>query len=200
MKRILLSLAMIALVSSTAVGATKAYFSDSETSSGNTLAAGTISLTVNQAQGSSVPVLVNASNLVPGAYTGVGVVNLKNIGSLPGKLSAKISNIHNLENGVTAPEITAGESPDNTVGDLGPKLSFIVKQNYNPWDHFLYMTGLADGATLTTLHMSAGDLVLAPGEERQFQLNVQWPVTATDDMAQGDSVNFDLTFRLDQVL
>jgi predicted ribosomally synthesized peptide with SipW-like signal peptide len=47
MKRIILSLAMIAFVGVAAIGATGAFFSDSETSTGNTFAAGDIDLKVS---------------------------------------------------------------------------------------------------------------------------------------------------------
>ncbi len=50
MKKILLSLSMIAVVAVIAVGATGAFFSDTETSTGNTFAAGAIDLTVDSTQ------------------------------------------------------------------------------------------------------------------------------------------------------
>ncbi len=46
MKKIILSLAMIAAMAALAVGATTAYFSDTETSSGNTFTAGAIDLAI----------------------------------------------------------------------------------------------------------------------------------------------------------
>ena len=50
MKKILLSLSMIAAVAVVGVGATGAFFSDSETSTGNTFTAGAIDLTVDSEQ------------------------------------------------------------------------------------------------------------------------------------------------------
>ena len=47
MKRILLSLGMIVFVGGVVAGATGAFFSDTETSTGNTFAAGEIDLTVD---------------------------------------------------------------------------------------------------------------------------------------------------------
>jgi predicted ribosomally synthesized peptide with SipW-like signal peptide len=49
-QRILLSLGMIAFVAALAVGGTGAFFSDTETSTGNTFAAGAINLTVDSQQ------------------------------------------------------------------------------------------------------------------------------------------------------
>ena len=50
MKKIVLSLSMIAVIAIIAVGATGAFFSDTETSTGNTFAAGAIDLTVDSTQ------------------------------------------------------------------------------------------------------------------------------------------------------
>ena len=50
MKKILLSMSMIAVVAVVAIGATGAFFSDTETSTGNTFTAGAIDLTVDSEQ------------------------------------------------------------------------------------------------------------------------------------------------------
>ncbi len=47
MKKIILSVAMIAAVAAVAIGATTAYFSDTETSTGNTFTAGALDLTID---------------------------------------------------------------------------------------------------------------------------------------------------------
>jgi predicted ribosomally synthesized peptide with SipW-like signal peptide len=47
MKKIVLSVAMIAAVAAIAIGATTAYFSDTETSTGNTFTAGSLDLTID---------------------------------------------------------------------------------------------------------------------------------------------------------
>lgn len=62
MKKILLSLSMIAVVALIAVGATGAFFSDTETSTGNTFAAGAIDLTVDSEQHYNNAVCVATGN------------------------------------------------------------------------------------------------------------------------------------------
>ena len=47
MKRILLGIMTIALVSGVSFGATRAFFTDTETNTGNTFAAGTIDIAVD---------------------------------------------------------------------------------------------------------------------------------------------------------
>lgn len=71
MKKILLSLAMIAMVSTVAVGATKAYFTETETVSGNVLTAGKVDIDLRP--GTPMSILLgtigpSGSGLIPGQY------------------------------------------------------------------------------------------------------------------------------------
>lgn len=77
MKKILLSLAMIAMVSSVAVGATKAYFTASDTVPA-TLAAGKIVIDVLPGQTTVFPMAI--SNLQPAVWTSPFNVNIYNTG------------------------------------------------------------------------------------------------------------------------
>ena len=100
MKKILLSLAMIAIVSTIAVGATKAYYSDLETIPGNTFAAGELDLELGQT--STLPFTV--SNVVPG-QDGMGTVTLTSTaGSIPGSLFITWSKTSDDENDLIEPE------------------------------------------------------------------------------------------------
>ncbi len=65
MKKILLSLSMVAIVAVLGIGATGAFFSDSETSTGNTFTAGAIDLTVDSEQHYNGNVCVNIGTSVP---------------------------------------------------------------------------------------------------------------------------------------
>src|SRR3989344_4407174 len=58
-KKILISLSVIGVVAAIAVGGTVAYFSDTETSTGNTFTAGAIDLTVDSTQHYNNAVCVN---------------------------------------------------------------------------------------------------------------------------------------------
>ena len=64
-KKIIISLSVIGAVAAIAVGGTIAYFSDTETSSGNTFTAGTLNLTVNTNDGTNT-VVFNVSDVKPG--------------------------------------------------------------------------------------------------------------------------------------
>ncbi|MDD5152496.1 MAG: TasA family protein [Candidatus Pacebacteria bacterium] len=77
MKRILLSLSVIAAVAIGAVGATRAYFSDTETSTGNTFTAGTLDITLGTATYTT-----DVTNMKPGDVKTL-TLNVNNVGSLP---------------------------------------------------------------------------------------------------------------------
>jgi len=104
MKKILISLAIIGIVAGIVVGATTAYFSDTETSAGNTFSAGKLDLEL----GAGNPIPFSVSNLEPGD-NGTGKATLTNTaGSISGDLDIKIANFLQYENGITEPELHPG--------------------------------------------------------------------------------------------
>jgi len=76
-KRIILSLAMIALTIAGVTSATVAYFSDTATSSGNTFTMGTVEVT-NIA---GLPFMF--TNMIPGEQKESGKIKVRNTGSIP---------------------------------------------------------------------------------------------------------------------
>jgi len=77
-KRIIMSLAMIALTIAGVTSATVAYFSDTETVQGNTFAMGTVEVTE---VGGGLPYVF--TNLIPGQQRDSGKITVKNTGSMP---------------------------------------------------------------------------------------------------------------------
>lgn len=103
-KRILISLSVIGAVAAIAIGGTIAYFSDTETSSGNTFTAGTLDLEVGSP--SDLPILL--TNMAPGVESGDLNITWQNIGSLPGTVSWQITTIADGD-GVGTTEFPAGQ-------------------------------------------------------------------------------------------
>jgi predicted ribosomally synthesized peptide with SipW-like signal peptide len=99
MKKILISLSIIGVVGAIAVGGTIAYFSDTETSTGNTFTAGTIDITV----GTSGFVPVHLDDMKPSqvAYSNFTVTNS---GTNPVNVTKEIRNVVTIDNGVNGPE------------------------------------------------------------------------------------------------
>lgn len=116
MKRILVSLFVMAVVGISAVGLTRAYFSDTETSTGNTFSAGTLDLKVD---GADAVVPFTVSNLKPGETKGSQTYTLKNMGSLPGVVTLKVKNVTTNENNLIEPEVSAGDSDGSRLDPDG---------------------------------------------------------------------------------
>jgi len=107
MKKILMSLMAIALVVGLVGAGTMAYFSDSETSTGNTFTAGTLDLNV----GGENPNLSPDFTLGPLAPGDSGTITytLNNVGSIDGYLDLQ---------GIGVVD-TEGTNPESETGDIG---------------------------------------------------------------------------------
>jgi predicted ribosomally synthesized peptide with SipW-like signal peptide len=96
MKKIL-SLTIVALmVIGLVAGGTWAFFSDTETSTGNQFAAGTLDLTIDGGNTDVQIFNITATDAYPG-NTGTDYAVMKNVGSVTGSLSLQLLNILNLE-------------------------------------------------------------------------------------------------------
>jgi predicted ribosomally synthesized peptide with SipW-like signal peptide len=200
MLRILKSLLVITAVAAIATGATSAYFSDTETSTGNTFTSGTLDLTVDN-QNDPLVVHITRSGLIPyphwsHSYGGQWV--LKNNGNIPGKFSMEIKNIQNLENSCIEPETTAGDVTCGAgidQGELGGQMFGKWLRNASPWGGW--------GSTFSLSNASEGSIVMGdtlnPGDTVPVYLDLEWDTAANNNLAQGDSLSFDIVFHLDQV-
>ena len=198
MKKILLSILTITLVSSAVYGATLAQFSDNETSTGNTFTAGTLDLNVDGQDGASVTTKYTLTNWKPGNNQMVGQIRVRNAGSVDGKYWIEIKNVVNNENGVGEPETEAGDiTTGASEGELGSKISGYFQENVAPWSHLNPSITSIDAAADIPMQTASGSL--AAGEEKPFVLYAKWLSTATDNLAQGDTVQFDLGFHLEQI-
>lgn len=90
MKKILVSLSIIAAVAAIVVGATTAYFSDTETSVGNTLSAGTIDIAINDENPWEQH--FDLGDLKP-SETGYINFKINNVGQNPVNISKTLKNI-----------------------------------------------------------------------------------------------------------
>ena len=107
MKKILISLMAIALVIGLVGAGTMAYFSDTETSSGNTFTAGTLDLNVGGENPNLSPDFTFGP-LAPGD-SGTITYTLNNVGSIDGYLDLQ---------GIGVVD-TEGTNPESETGDIG---------------------------------------------------------------------------------
>jgi spore coat-associated protein N len=201
MKKIVgLILALVLIIGLVGVG-TYAYFSDTESSTGNTLTAGTLDLNI---EGGDIAVTTfDVSDVAPGD-NGTASSTLANVGSLAGELDIATSVVSNTpgaggEFGGGSGELGASaqiamyldvdQSGTWTAGDIGLQsdgstYTFPTSLDYDEIDDYASETWDA----VETMNASASDDIF-----------VDWgvPTTAGNEI-QGDSVSFDITFTLEQ--
>jgi spore coat-associated protein N len=127
MKKILLSLFVISAVAIAGVGATTAYFSDTETSNDNTFTAGTLDLNVDG--GNTNVVKFTVANMRPGNQP-KGTYTLANVGSIDGFLDLESIAVTNNENSCIDPETDAGDVTCDNPGASQGELQDVVNIGY----------------------------------------------------------------------
>jgi predicted ribosomally synthesized peptide with SipW-like signal peptide len=215
--KILLSLSVIAAVAAIAIGGTVAYFSDVETSTGNTFSAGTLNLQVGNSDPTSVKITL--SDMKPGDTGNAATWLVKNTGSISGKLTIRVGAITNNENECKEPE--GDNTCGTTEGELGANLKVAFwmdvdkSGNWSDGDYYLTSGGnkiswaTGDG---TTLPLAAYDIlnnyggktwtdvqtnIAGPSDAGNFRVEYDLP-GGTGNIIQSDSAVFDITFTLNQ--
>ena len=186
MKKVLISLMTIALVSLMMVGGAFAAFSDTETSRGNVITAGTLDLVVN-GDNPLQSTLVTLNNVCPGDYREVEV-QLTNEGSQPGNAWLMFTELICSTGAYIEPEKEAeGETP---IDDLCSKI--VVSVN-----------GEVQG-TLAELEDDAIPLgLLEPDGNSGAGMTVVLGFLLMEDTSnvyQGDVCEFTLVFGLNQIV
>lgn len=193
MKKLILSVFTILMVSAATFGATQALFSDEETSSNNTFTAATLDLKTNDADGTTASYTL--TNIKPGDWNLAGQVVLKNAGSVNGNAWYEITNVRNLENNCLEMEngdATCGTGDDQ--GELGGLAKASLQQNVTPWTRF--PTSPVAINTAAGVRYDIG--TLTAGQTLPIVVYGVWTPSASDNLAQGDSVVFDVVFHLEQ--
>jgi len=186
MKKILLSIAVIGFVGVIAAGATSAYFSDTETSTGNTFTAGTLNLQVNDADNWSASTPVTLSAMKPGDTTDT-TLKLSNTGSINGTgVSLAVAVVSNFENSVADPESDVDTTAGVNEGELCSSANITVKDGTT-----VIKTGTLSAFGAATL------AALNAGASKTYTLTYDIPGTV-GNVIQSDSCVFTLTATLNQ--
>ncbi len=182
-------------------GGTWAYFSDTESSTNNSLTAGTLDLNIN---GGNIAVTTFTASAVAPGDSGSGNSTLANVGSMGGELDITFSAITNTGG-------TGGEYGDS-VGNLGANAEIAVYIDVDQsggWtagdiglksDNTTYAFPTAlDYATIDSYGGKTWNAVetMTNGAADGFIALWRVPTGAVNDI-QGDSVSFDVTFVLEQ--
>ena len=188
---------MIALLSVTAVGATKAWFLDTETSNGNSFTAGSLDLNID---GGNINVVkFTVGNMVPGNQPKSGFL-LANVGSVKGYLDIENISVTNNENGRIEPEIAAGDTTDG-VGELQDVVNLRLFLDYdgNGWigtGETVFYNGKV-GSLPSNFELNE---LLNVGSNVRIGAIFDWWTTPDDNKAMGDDMTLNMTFELGQTI
>ncbi|MFA6896656.1 MAG: TasA family protein [Candidatus Paceibacterota bacterium] len=195
MKKILLSLAVIAIATTVVIGATRAYFSDTETSTGNTFSTGTIDINVNGGTWeASDPYTL--TDMKPG-YTDYVNFTINNTGSNPANIWKKLTGM------VTTGADNEAELRDAIVYDLSVKVYRV-----NDTAPFWFQTIYAD-TDLKTLNDVYGSMttedkgvflgMIPEGGRMEVTQSYHMAETAGNDY-QSASMTFDMGLYAEQLI
>jgi predicted ribosomally synthesized peptide with SipW-like signal peptide len=167
------------------VGAgTLAYFSDTETSSGNTFTAGTLDLKVDE-KDDPLPVKFNLGPLKPGDYATI-TYELKNTGNIDGYLDLENVIVTNAGGEFTEPE---KEVDPSNEGNLGAALYVTVK---------IGETTVYSGSLDGFAGSHDCNILLAGGGTTNVVIDWELPGPTTGNEVQGDIAGLSITFELQQ--
>jgi predicted ribosomally synthesized peptide with SipW-like signal peptide len=209
MKRILFGLLALAVCVGL-MGGAFAYLGDKETAVDNSYTAGTLNLLVDGQNDSNVshismdPIAPQTKDWEPQDFCKQWVV--KNDGNLPGDFWVEIVGIENEENGIIEPEANAGDVTGGaTQGELG-SLTW-AKFQENDWNDPYPSLSWAGSAQFKPFNSAEGvhssHVTIPPGSSMKVYLWFAWPQSGgfygVDNTAQGDTLEFDVVFHLEQV-
>lgn len=216
-KKILVSLSVIGAVAAIAVGGTIAYFSDTETSTGNTFTAGTIDIAIDTEN----PWVRNYSigDLKPGE-TGYITFDITNVGANPVNISKTLTNIAGTGGSATfpcaeqsgtlvssEPECSAegATANDNVATQIVYDLSVKVYRNAGTSD-LIWWQEIYDATqnqSLTDVYGSSGgnyvDLGMIPSGGHMIVTQSYHFNSSAGNEYQGDTLSFNMTIQGDQL-
>ncbi len=196
MKRLLFSLIVLSITSVLAIGATSAYFSDTEVSSANTFTAGTLDLKIDG--GDTAVTKFTIANVRPGSQP-KGTFKFMNSGTLPGTLTLSKVTITDTENTLTEPEQEAGDTTSDK-GELSSVVNLRIFYDINKDGWISTGEPVVFNGKVSALFAPIELIHNLPSmTEQNIGFIFDWSNTANDNKAQNDSFTLDLEFTLQQL-
>jgi len=188
MKAVFVAMFLVGLVAAGIGAGTWAYFSDTETSSGNYIAAGTLDLVVNGV--GTFDTSLGGDGIGPGDSNSWDIT-IQNAGTVDGTLTLKFTGYDYTE-GTPATIDPAGSD------DLRDVTYITLSLGGNPVDISALDTNEDGHVSLSELENQVIDLgALTAGSSET--LTVSWEIDYNaDNGIQGDTIQFDIEFHLQQ--
>jgi predicted ribosomally synthesized peptide with SipW-like signal peptide len=197
-KKILLSIMIIALVCALVGTGVFAALNDSETSVGNQFATGTLDLEVDD-ENPWTSVKLDADSMEPGD-SGAVTCKLENVGTLPGSfLTVDITNLVDSAGATPEPEPT----PDN--GELSANMDIVLWEDNGAGAGGVAGDGIQNGTEVTLysgkLNATAGPYTVGSGliAGATTYVGISYSIAGSvGSEIQDDSCTFDIEFILNQ--
>jgi len=198
-KKIWYSISLIMIVATGASIGTYSYFTADRTTSANKFVVGTMDLDISANGNKLEPFVVENIGSDPN-ISGTKTWTIKNTGSLPGRLLLSLKNLSNLENGCNDQEKLADPTCDepNKEGDLGKAV--ILKMSLDGQEKAESNLATANADKIGTAWANSEAVILQPGEEKQLSADWSADINSYGNEIQSDSVQFDIDFRLIQLV
>ena len=227
MKKVLISFSVIALIAAVAIGATVAYFSDTETSTGNTFTAGSIDLKVDSectyngeesdecgtwelkdlvgdTRGENGEMILgdrffNFQDIKPGDE-GENTISLHVINN-DAWLCAEVSNLSSDDNGLNEPEALVDTTDGTGNGELDDTMLWTIWRddgdNIQQENEPTLASGHPSNSVLPVYDATTGTGSLEGGTTTY--LGFSWTLPAeSGNETQTDSLTADISFRVEQ--
>lgn len=197
-KKLVLSILLILLAVGGAIAGTTAFFTAQRSTTANRFAAGTLDLNVASNNVVNEPFVIE--NLgATGDISGSKTWTVKNTGTLPGRFLLRLQNVNNQENGCNDQEkATEPNCEADTMGELGGVIN--LKVQLDGVDVVDSLLANANESDLGQEWNALTPIVLQANEERT--VTAYWDVDedAYGNEIQSDSVDFNMNFRLIQLI
>ena len=207
--KIILSIVVIGAVAAIGIGGTVAYFTDTETSTGNTFTAGTIDIAVNGQNPWSQSAPFAMADMKPSQvdYTNF---TINNVGTNPVNVWKKVSGVLTEENGTNEPELAyyVGQNPiidpstgkNNIDSVITYDLSVVVKNSDSQpiWNQTLYNMN----KTIAEINAMGGNgtfLGMIPARGTMDVIESYHMASSTGNWAQSDKMTFNITVTGEQL-
>lgn len=209
MKKILLSVMSIALVSATAFGVTRAFFTDTETSSKNTFTTGTIDIAVDNQNPWSSRTPYQFTDMKP-SQVEYANFTVNNVGTNPVNVWKKLTVTGTSDTPISEPECVEGHgvwTEGNCTGDYSAKsdIDTVIDYDlsvklYNNSNELIWWQMIYD-KNVTVADIKDKDVFLGMIPEGWHIDVVQsyHMKSDTGNWAQGDSMTFDITLTGEQL-
>lgn len=199
--RFLLGIVIIGAVSGITVVATRAFFTDTEQSTGSQFTVGTLDLDVGGANGTNVEPFVIENIGQEGNIAGEKVWVVNNTGSLPGRLYFSLDNVVNNENGCNEPEAIVDTTCDNPGAEQGELGNVVVAKVF--LDNVEKASANLTSATSSQIGdtwASSDAMIIPAGGSVEVKMTWATDQDAYGNEIQSDSLSFDTIFDLVQII